>query len=212
MRLAMPVEPIIDEYRAIVDAIYGIFLDARDGFANVLEKAKRSSDESRQRVEKLIEEKPEYAGMKYGGLEHSYGRVVRAGTQSYGHLHQVPIEELIRRNSEGGSNFQFIGNTCLAMVYQYWEDHYRSLVARALGAEAAQMEVPVFGELRWLRHAIIHNRAIATADVEKCERFNWYKRGDQIIFSRERFELVIDGILEALDGIKANPKGSIKSA
>ena len=77
--------------------------------------------------------------------------------------------------------------------------------------EPTQIEVPAFGELRWLRHAIIHNRAIATSDVAKCERFKWFRRGDQITFSREKFELVIDGILEALDGIKANPNSYIKS-
>jgi len=208
----VPAESIIDEYRALVDSIYGIFLDARDGFWHVLEKAEKAKSESKQRVEELIEEKPEYAGMKYGGLEHSYGRVVRAGVRTYSHLHQVPIEELIRRNSEGGSNFQFIGNTCLAVVYQYWEDHYRAAIASELKVEPAQIEVPVFGELRWLRQAIIHNRAIATSDVAKCERFKWFRRGDPIIFSREKFELVIDGILEALDGIKANPNSYIKSA
>lgn len=202
---------ILTEYQTVVDAIYGTFLDARDGFTHIREKSEKEKEASKAEIEKLIKEEPKYAGMQYGGLERSYGRAIRAGVKTYGHLHQAPIEEFIQRNSEGGPNFQFIGNTCLAIIYQYWEDHYRPAIALQLNVTADRIEVPVFGEILWLRHAIIHNRAIATSDVEKCERFNWFKREDKIIFSREQFELIIDGILESIDMIKVNPENYLKT-
>jgi hypothetical protein len=199
----------IDEYRAVVDAIYGSYLDARDGFAHVLDKAEKSRDETKLRIENLIAENPKYAGVTYGGLDHSYGRRVPAGTRTYSHLHQVPIEELIRRNGEGGPNLQIVGNTSLVVVYQYWEDHYRAAIASELQVEPAQIQIPVFGELRRFRQAILHHQAIATSEVEKCERFKWFKRGDKIVLSREQFELVVDGLLEALNGLKDNPQSYI---
>jgi hypothetical protein len=69
----------------------------------------------------------------------------------------------------------------------------------------------VFGELRRFRQAIIHHQAIATSEVAKCERLRWFKRGDMIVLSREQFELVVDGVLEALNGLKTNPQSYVKT-
>ena len=197
---------IIAEFRDIVDAVYGMFLDARDGLSRVRDKAAEMEEESKRSIEDLKTQRPELAGLEYGGAEFSYGRWVPARRQPrYRHLHQVSVETLKQRNEEGGTNFQLIGDVCLVTLFQYWEEHYRPLLAQALGVEKNQIQVPLFGELRWYRHAIIHNRGVATSDVEACTILKFFKRGDQIIFNREMFEQIIDGVFGVLENLEKEP-------
>ena len=164
----MSLDSHIAQLRETVDAIYGTYLDACDGFSHVRARATEIEDESVRSYENLKTRRPELSHLAFGGAEFSYGRVVPAGSQPrYLHLHQVPVETLRRRNEEGGTNFQFIGNVCVVTLFQYWEDHYRSQFADDLGVEKSDLQVPIFGDLMRYRRAIIHNRAVATVEMEK---------------------------------------------
>ena len=101
---------------------------------------------------------------------------------------------------------------CLVTLYQYWEDNYRALLADALGVEKKQIQVPLFGELRRYRQAILHNRGIATSDMEECTILKWYKRGDHVLLNREKFEEIIDAVFEFLDTFEKEPEQFIKRA
>jgi hypothetical protein len=209
----MTLATIITEFRDIVDAIYGTFLDARAGFLHVRARAGETEEESKRSWEELKTKRPELAHLPFGGGEFSYGRLVPAGSQPrYRHLHQVPIETLKQRNEDGGTNFQFVGNMCLVTLYQYWDEYYRSLLAQALEVKENQIQVLLFGDMRQYRHAIIHNRGLATTEVEKCEMLRWFKRGEPILLSRDMFEEMIDDVFEVLDVFQKEPAQYIQCA
>jgi hypothetical protein len=204
----------ISEFRENIDGIYGTFLDACEGFSRVRLYMGQLEEESIRSHEELKEKRPEFAHVPFGGVEFSYGRIEPAGRQRLRHLnlHQVPIETIKARNSAGGENFRLIGHVCLVTLFQYWEDRYRLSIAQALTVEKNQIQVPLFGDIRRYRQAIIHNHGQATAKLENCSVLRWFTRGERIVLSRDMFEEIIDGVLAALEGFRSNPEQYIKRA
>jgi hypothetical protein len=86
------------------------------------------------------------------------------------------------------------------------------LFAEALAVEKNQILVPLFGDIRRYRQAIIHNHGEATAEVEACSVLRWFARGQRIVLSRDMFEEIIDGALATLEGFGVNPEQYIKHA
>lgn len=209
----MSLDRHIAEFREIIDAIYGTYLDACDGFTRVRTRAAEMEKECEHFYEDVKKKRPELSQISFDGSEFSYGRSVAADSQSrYRHIHQVSIETLRRRNAEGGSNFQFIGNVCVVTLFQYWEDYFRLQFAQDLGIEKHQIQVPLFGDLRSYRNAIIHNRGVATTELEEVLLLKGPRRGDLILIHRNLFEEIIDGLLEFLNGLARNPEQFITLA
>ncbi len=96
-----------------------------------------------------------------------------------------------KRNRENGKNYELLGNMCLCAMYSWWEDHYRARFAAYLRKPKDGIKAPIFGDFRSLRHAIIHNNGVATKETENCEVLTWFKRGDRILLTFERFEMII---------------------
>jgi hypothetical protein len=75
----------------------------------------------------------------------------------------------------------------LVTTYQRWEDQWRPEIARLAGVNTRAIVSDVFGDLRRLRHDIIHCRGIATAvNAGKCQVLN-VPIGDPIVCDAELF-------------------------
>jgi hypothetical protein len=200
----------ISEFRETIDSIYGTFIDASNGFLFVQQQADKDKAEAILEYENLKTRQPEIAGHHLGGIEISYPRIVRAGCSlHYTHLHCVPVEILKRRNTEGGANFQFIGNMCLVALYQYWDEYYRPAFAKDLGVSKDKIRVSIFADLNQYRRAIIHHRGIATPEIKKCNTFNWFEPGEQILLTKDMFEQIIDAVFAFLDAFQKKPEDYI---
>ena len=92
-------------------------------------------------------------------------------------LHKTTVGLLRQRNAENGSNYARAAQFFLVMLYSYWDEEYRPVLAQALGikrnenkkCESCQRElsgpknglqVPVFGDIRLLRIGIVHHHGI----------------------------------------------------
>ena len=117
--------------------------------------------------------------------------------------HQSTQGEFKERNREGGANHYLIGNLCVVAIYQYWEDEFRNAIATELGVPREDLKSPVFGDLRLLRNAILHNRALGTHDLEKCQLFFWFKEGDAIAIDEEKFDELAEAIQGYLQSLEA---------
>jgi len=84
-----------------------------------------------------------------------------------------------------------IGNLCSVLIYQYWEDYYRARMAEVLDMSADDLEVDIMGDLRHIRRSVIHHRAIAIDDIERCKIIRWFAPGDDIFITDDQFEQLI---------------------
>ena len=63
-----------------------------------------------------------------------------------------------------------------------WESTYRSQLREAFIEDAHRgipMETDPMGDLKWIRHDLIHNRSVAS-QCAKCKVLTWFERGEQM--------------------------------
>lgn len=98
--------------------------------------------------------------------------------------------EVKKRTKENGNNYWLIGFQCIVSMYSYWEVYLRNEIANALGKEKNEIKHPIWGDMRWLRHSVIHHDCIAKPEIVKCEIIKWYKPGDQIRLSFQQMNSI----------------------
>jgi len=178
----------VEEFEAVVDHIYGVYLDATIGFQKAREWHIRGQHEL---LNTLMKSHPELANIKYLDSQNFvYGKGKPSDTDSVV-LHKCTQKEFKDRNDEGGTNFKFIGNMALVSLYQYWENYYREKIAEQLELDKNDLKAPIMGDIRLIRHSVIHHSGIALKDIEKCEVLTWYKEGDSIFIDKGKFEEII---------------------
>lgn len=196
-----------DEFKQIIDQIYGTYLDSIRGFNLIIDETEREKAEIIKRREEYREF---YKNTFILDSYRSYGRLVKPG-QRVRHLHQVSFKEIESRNLPQGRNHILIANLCLVTIYQYWEDYYRASIAKCLDIEKNNIKVPLFNDIRFLRDSITHHQGIAISRVDRCEILEWFKEGEPIRITKDMFEQMIDEIINCLDKIETNPKQFISS-
>jgi len=78
--------------------------------------------------------------------------------------------EYLDANSRAGTNEQQMGRALIVFIYTFWEVVVRHRCADALGIRAGDLKLPIAGDLRRLRHSILHERAILNRrDHKKLE-------------------------------------------
>lgn len=172
----------ITEFIAIIDIIYGLFLDCTLGFQNnekyMFEQQRLASKKLRLSIQQLDQRNLTY------------------GTGHPNDLQNVPLHkctqgQLKERNIKNGKNTLAIGNLCLCQIYNYWEDYYRNGIAQFLGIEKNELMSDIFGDIRYYRQSIIHNRGYAIKDIEKSKIILWNVYKEEIKITQDKFKEVI---------------------
>ena len=102
--------------------------------------------------------------------------------------------DMKKRVHENGENYLLLGNLCLVSAYSYWEEYLRIEIGIAIGALKKgsknseetrrilnkHVKSDFWGDVKHLRHSILHNNGIANSDVSKCKIFKWFKPGQKI--------------------------------
>lgn len=142
----------------------------------------------------------------------------KGGPETGTALHRSTVAERIDACTTGGFNEIVLGNLCLVAIYSHWEVHTRVAIADALSVRAVDVQAPVFGDLRHMRHCILHVGGVMDERARHLEVLKWFAKGERIVFTRERFyELIqrLRGFPDANGGIKTptyNPFPSLDKA
>jgi hypothetical protein len=83
-------------------------------------------------------------------------------------VHSIRLtKEFIAANERSGSNEQQVCRALIVFIYAYWEDVTRHECAKALEVEKTDLRLPIAGDLRLLRHAMLHTRNVLRADAHR---------------------------------------------
>jgi hypothetical protein len=181
---------VLDEFNEVIDGIVGLYFDASRGFSIIREQQEQHLLTLRSVGQYNPANPPAF--FYANGDPHDPHSVV---------YHVTPIETLVTRNEERGPNRAFLGRSILVTIFSYWEDHYRQQLATNLGCEKNDVSGDIWGDMRWLRQAIIHHRSIATRDVEKCKILRWFKESDEITLYDDHIKSMIIAIRNYFDSV-----------
>jgi hypothetical protein len=172
----------------VVDDIYGFYLDSTWGFhAN-----RKAMIEHQKKVG------PALPGTDLDARSLSYA--LRDGAEARVR-HRSTQGEFKRRNEQDGDNCRRLVQMVLVVLYEHWESHHREQIARAMGLESKkQLVSPLFGDLRLLRHVVIHRRGIMDDDTAgRLCVIGRLHGGDPVFFTDENFETLFAKLYETLD-------------
>lgn len=192
----MAVAEIIEEYLGVIDQIFGLYCDSKLGYSRNVEEFDRRRTVNLQQL-------PHLSAADLDQLRVLYGHHPEAAP-----LHQCTQAMFRARNDKAGANVASIGNLCLVQLYQFWEDHFRGEVAKALGKRKNDIVHDVFGDIRLLRNSIIHYRAMAFSDVASCKVLTWFMPGQRITLSKEQFEQLVRHVKGALEDLLCSHKNT----
>ncbi len=183
------ISEVITSYQRILDNLLGTYLDSIAGYSLNIQRL--TSSQAR------LDLKAKHRGT----LSYTYG--IGPPEENFP-IHVTDQSEMITRNSPHGRNARLIGNMLVVLVYEYWE-YYREIIASLMKIPTNDLRYDIFGDLRHLRHSIIHNRGIVTNNLaNKSKELTWFKRGEQIHLGRNQILLIINRVNEILDYLIQN--------
>src|SRR5260221_281209 len=145
-------DDVIREYIALVNAQVGVYMDALSGFAGhhvrierqvnrVLGPKKRLDPKSREQVIVWTS----YEDPSRPDVIHN--RIIRA-------------DEYIAINERDGSNEVQQARSVIIFLFTYWELEIRPRLAAAAGVDLNEIQSEIMGDIRLIRHAILHVRGV----------------------------------------------------
>ncbi len=143
---------ILREYIDFVNQQVGMYTDACSGFAG-----------NKTIVERQVMRISRAMGSK---IDNNGNRIVmRPSLEDPSQpdvIHQRIIRavDYIAENSEGGSHEQQHARAIIIFLYTYWENEIRPRLAKAKGVKTNQIMSDIMGDLKIIRHTILHTKAI----------------------------------------------------
>jgi hypothetical protein len=176
------------DFITTADVVYSIFRDCRRAFDLSLAKLKADQEfmlkDFASKGQEWSTEDLDKKTYHYAVRDEKKGsiRSVAAITQGEWKL----------KISPDGTNLRIIGNMCLVMIYQYWEDRYREEIAVSKGVTKEELSSDLFGDIRYLRNSIVHNNGRAISEVDRCKLLKWFKEGEEIVIDVEKMDYLIE--------------------
>lgn len=184
------------EFAAKIEAMHSLYLDSIVGYSLLHERLLDHQDKVRSFLgnhEFATQEFQNTCSIAYRSLSNldfhpvSMSPVMRQGA-------------LALRVSNDGENTLLLGNQCIVTAYTYWEEYLRLEIGKAFGKlplDATLTEdnrkilnkhitSDFWGDIRYLRHSIVHGNGIATSDIARCKQIKWFKPGDPIVLTYDR--------------------------
>ena len=183
----------VSNYARVVNELYGHYLDTTLGFSAA--HAQVCDVQMAMRPNLL-------PGTLEDDLAFFYGRG-DPNDPEHRLQHRTTQGEFKARNAPNGPNEVRASQFLIVLLYEYWESVHRAKVAAALDLPSADdLKVPIFGDLRILRHDVLHHVGIIRAEtVKKLERVKGLGPGTQIGLTGHEAEALVGSVYVALDGI-----------
>lgn len=94
------------------------------------------------------------------------------------------------RNKNNGKNSKIIGNLCLVSIYNYWE-YYRSKIEKENNLNKNEIRSDLMADIGYFRNSILKHDGRGNHEMKKCKVLKWFKKGEEIFITKERFEEII---------------------
>lgn len=113
---------------------------------------------------------------------------------------RMKTADCIKKCEKNGTFSNEITKSLLVTMYSLWDEVYRHNVAEAAGIESKYIECPLMGDLRKIRHIIIHHKSIVPETGINFEILEWQ-------LSSGKLEITYEMFLEFNDAVRGQGMG-----
>lgn len=208
-RPAIPKVTLISEYFQLVSDIYGMYLAITTSLESVVVQIEKQQVQNARDNNTTIEELDKL----FISVELSNRNDPSSPCSRPRPTYMCSQGGFKGKNVPGGFNHRMVGNMCLVLIYQYWDDHYRKKIAKFAELEKDDIKLDIMGDLRILRHSIVHNKGFLSDKKGICKILKWYSAGDEISMDLGQFEELIHhvelGLSKLSQDIEDNNLGGV---
>ena len=189
-------------FNALIDLMIGLQIDCRTGFKHnksVMEKAQVRA----HALAKLRKDnKPPPTIEEMDRAQAFFARTAPTVPDAR-YLHRTTQGEFKSRNSENGVNTILMDRSIIVTMYSFWEEHFRPTIAAAANLTKDEIKLDIFGDLRILRHCIIHRIGKCDVEIKKTKILKWFSERGEIILTEQMMDEIFT---EVKKGITLLPK------
>jgi len=146
--------PILRRFIDFVNQQVGVYSDCLSGFQG--NKARIEGQKARVQV-------PTGRRMENGRPVIVYTSVEDPTSPDVIYHRIIRADEFIATNAESGFNEQQTCRAIIVFIFAFWDEEIRPRIAEVRGVKSSDVKLDEFGDLRILRHSIIHNSGILPA-------------------------------------------------
>lgn len=194
-----------DEFTALWERLHAFYLDAVIGFSFVRSHVEAEQAKARAFVRDSLADSEAFQDTRMFLYDN-----LLAQNFCIAHAHRSTQGEAKGRNVPTGHNFTTLGQLCVATFFDFWNDYLRREYVIAKGkpdpsnptrdtAKAAMRDhasFDIWGDLYYLRTAIVHNQGAVTAQMEKSKLLRWFKRGEPVALTPDHMRVIFLKLLE----------------
>ncbi|MBV4537240.1 hypothetical protein [Pseudomonas urmiensis] len=105
---------------------------------------------------------------------------------------RMDVSMFVEKSKKNGFFVNELCKSLLCSIYSLWDETYRHKIAKAAEVEAGALIAPLMGDLRKIRHCIIHNKSIIPEDGYQFEVLTWKLAPGALAITAEMFREFID--------------------
>jgi hypothetical protein len=106
----------------------------------------------------------------------------------------IRIGEAIDSSQADGVFPDKIAKSFVTAMYSEWDEVFRHRVASEIGTNAKAIRSDLMGDLRLIRHCIVHNKSTITHEHERLKELKWQLSPGKLTITKEMFSSLIDQI------------------
>lgn len=150
-------DAVVREYIDFVNMQVGVYMDALAGFAGHHARVERQVHRVSRRSHRSDSGEGETVVVWASYEDPTKPDVI--------HNRITRAVDYLDSNRPGGSNEEQHARAIVVFLYTAWESEFRPRLARARSVGLSDVTSDIMGDLRHLRHAIIHTRGVLRADA-----------------------------------------------
>lgn len=152
-------DDVVREYIDFINSQVGMYMDSLAGFAGHSSKVERQVHRANRptAIRKSDSGEPVMVWASYEDPSKPdivHNRIIRA-------------DEYLSINAPGGANEQQQARSILVFLFTFWELEIRPRLAMASGLDPNEIPSDIMGDLREVRHSILHAKGILSHDKHK---------------------------------------------
>ena len=101
-------------------------------------------------------------------------------------------EDLVEKMRRDGEFFDVVAKSLLVLLYAKWDEYYRPLFAKEVGAEPMNVKCDLLGDLRLIRNCIVHAKSVVTNEHKRLKLVPWKLSPGPLVVTKEMLALFIE--------------------
>lgn len=108
---------------------------------------------------------------------------------------QIGLKDAVIYSDEDGLFSDILAKSIIVTIYTEWDEIYRPKIAAEVGTETKKVMCDLMGDLRFIRHCLIHKKSIVDKNCTKFKILTWsFSEGQELKVSQAMFAEFIDCI------------------